>query len=155
MIRALLILAIATFAMPAYAGQISGEAKAIDSTIIRIGSASCCLRLISVMRKQLCTLDGKPRQCWQAAVKDLQTLLDQGPVVCETVGQPDAYGRLLAPCKMSDQDVGQQLLSRGFAVARTNELADNVSAEAWRRRRSSAFGSENSPFRPDTAGLRA
>jgi endonuclease YncB( thermonuclease family) len=131
MIRALLILAMATFAMPARAGQISGEAKAIDSTTIRIGEQRIMLFGIdSVMRKQLCTLDGKPWQCWQAAVKDLQTLLDQGSVVCETIGEPDVYGRLLARCKVNDQDINQQLVSRGFGVARTTESTDYVAAEA-------------------------
>jgi endonuclease YncB( thermonuclease family) len=131
MIRALLILAMATLAMPAHAGQISGEAKAIDSTTIRIGEQRVLLFGIdSVMRKQLCTLDGKPWQCWQAAVKDLQTLLDQGSAVCDTIGEPDVYGRVLARCKVNDQDVNQQHVSRGFAVARTTESTDYVAAEA-------------------------
>jgi hypothetical protein len=50
MIRALLILAIATFAMPAYAAQISREAKAIDSTIVRIGEQSVLLFGVAVDR---------------------------------------------------------------------------------------------------------
>ena len=50
------------------------------------------------MRKQVCTLDGKPWQCWAAAVHDLQTLLDEGPVTCDVVGKPDIYGRMLGRC---------------------------------------------------------
>jgi endonuclease YncB( thermonuclease family) len=131
MVRILLLLAMATWTVQARAVQVSGQAKAIDSTTIRIGDQRIMLFGIdSVMRKQLCTLDGKPWQCWQAAVKDLQTVLDQGPVVCDAVGEPDVYGRLLARCKVNDQSVNEQLVSRGFAVARTNESTDYVAAEA-------------------------
>jgi endonuclease YncB( thermonuclease family) len=131
MIRSLLILAVATCAVPAQAGQISGQAKAIDSTTIQIGDQRIMLFGIdSVMRKQVCTLDGKPWPCWQAAVKDLQALLDQGPVVCDAVREPDVYGRFLARCKVNDQSVNELLVSRGFAVARTNESPDYTAAEA-------------------------
>ena len=131
MIRTLLLLAVAIGAVRAQAGQISGQARAIDSTTIRIGDQRIMLFGVdSVSRKQLCTLDGKPWQCWQAAVSDLQTLLDQGQVVCDTVGEPDVYGRLLGRCKVNDQSVNELLVSRGFAVARTNESTYYVAAEA-------------------------
>jgi endonuclease YncB( thermonuclease family) len=126
-----LVLAAAAFATQAQGGQISGQAKAIDSQIIKIGDQRVMLFGVdSVMRKQVCLLDGKPWQCWPAAVKDLQTILDQGSVVCDTIGEPDIYGRLLARCKVNDQDINQQLVARGFAVARTTESADYVATEA-------------------------
>ena len=131
MIRSLLVLAVATCAVPTQAGQISGQAKAIDSTSIQIGDQRIMLFGIdSVMRKQICTLDGKPWQCWQAAVKDLQAVLDQGPVVCDAVRESDVYGRILARCKVNDQSVNELLVSRGFAVARPNESTDYTAAEA-------------------------
>jgi endonuclease YncB( thermonuclease family) len=131
MIRKLLLAGMAIWAVQAQAGQISGQAKAIDSTTIQIGDQRIMLFGIdSVMRKQLCSLDGKPWQCWPAAVKDLQSLLDQGPVVCDPVGDPDVYGRLLARCKVNDQSLNEQLVARGFAIARTYESTDYVAAEA-------------------------
>ena len=72
----------------------------------------------SVMRKQICTLDGKPWQCWSAAVHDLQSLLDQGPVTCDTIGDPDVFGRVLGRCTVNGQSVNEQFVSQGFAVAR-------------------------------------
>jgi endonuclease YncB( thermonuclease family) len=132
--RALLIVALVSVAIPVQAGQISGEAKAIDSTTIRVGDQRVMLFGIdSVMRKQLCSLDGKPWKCWEAAVKDLQSLLDQGPVACETIGGPDVFGRVLGRCKVNDQDVNKQLVARGFAVARTSESNDYVAVEAQAR----------------------
>jgi hypothetical protein len=65
MVRAFLLLAIATWSVQAQAAQITGRAKAIDSTTIQIGDKRVMLFGIdSVMRKQLCVFDGKPWQCW-------------------------------------------------------------------------------------------
>lgn len=129
--KALLVLAIATCAVQAEAGQFTGRGKAIDSTIIAIDNQRVMLFGIdSVMRKQLCTLDGKPWQCWETAVHDLQTVLDEGPVTCETVGKPDIFGRVLARCTVNGQSVNKQLVDRGFAVARPSDTTDYVADEA-------------------------
>jgi endonuclease YncB( thermonuclease family) len=131
MVRAFLLLAIATWSVQAQAAQITGRAKAIDSTTIQIGDKRVMLFGIdSVMRKQLCVLDGKPWQCWAVVVKGLQGLLDQGPLTCDVVGEPDVFGRLLARCSVNDQNVNEELVSQGFAIARTNESTDYVAAEA-------------------------
>ena len=111
--------------------RISGSAKAIDLTIIQINDQRVMLFGVdSVMRKQGCTLDGKPWQCWPAAVHDLQNLLDQGPVTCDVIGEPDVYGRLLGRCSVKGQSVNEQLVAQGFAVARVSETRDYAEAEA-------------------------
>jgi endonuclease YncB( thermonuclease family) len=131
MIRAILAMGMMALAISAQAEEISGQAKAIDSTTIKIGEQRILLFGIdSVMRKQLCERDGKPWQCWQDAVKALQTMLDQGPVTCETTGSPDAFGRVLARCKVNNQSINERLVAEGFAVARTSESAEYVAAEA-------------------------
>jgi len=131
MIKALLVLAIAACATQAAASQVSGHGKAIDSTIIQINDQRFMLFGIdSVMRKQSCMLDGKSWACWSAAVQDLQSLLDQGPVTCDVVGEPDVYGRLLARCSVNGQSVNRQLVDQGFAVARPSDTTDYVAAEA-------------------------
>lgn len=129
--RPFLVLASIAFATQVEADQIYGQAKAIDSQIIQVGDQRVMLFGIdSVMRKQVCMLDGKPWQCWPAAVHELQTLLDQGPVTCEAVGEPDIYGRVLARCSVNDRSLNEQLVSTGFAVARPSETAEYVAAEA-------------------------
>jgi endonuclease YncB( thermonuclease family) len=136
MVRALLVLAVVTCAVHAEAGQISGRGKAIDSTIIEINDQRIMLFGIdSVMRKQICTLGGKPWQCWSAAVDELQSLLDGGPVICDVVGEPDIYGRLLARCTVNGQSVNEQLVDRGFALARPSDTTDYVAAEAAAKER--------------------
>lgn len=147
MIRPFLVLASTVFAVQAEAGQISGQGKAINSQIIQIGDQRVMLFGInSVMRKQVCTLDGKPWQCWPASVHELQTLLDQGPVTCDTVGEPDVYGRVLARCSVNGESVNEQLVSRGYAVARPSETTDYVAAEATAKEKK--LGLWQGQFRP-------
>jgi len=131
MIRILLVLAIAVGSTQAAARQVSGHGKAIDSTVIKINDQRIMLFGVdSVMRKQTCTLDGKLWQCWTAAVDDLQSLLDQGPVSCDVVGEPDIYGRLLGRCSVNGKSINEQLVEQGFAVARPSDTTDYVAAEA-------------------------
>ena len=130
MIKALLSLVAVIFATPAGAEPITGPARAVDSTVIEIGGTRIMLFGIdSVMRKQSCTIGGKVWPCWTSAVRDLQTLLDQGPATCEVIGEPDIYGRLLARCTINRQSLNEQLVRRGYAVARSSETTEYVAAE--------------------------
>jgi endonuclease YncB( thermonuclease family) len=137
MIRVLVVLAMTICAAQAAPGekagqdQISGHGKAIDSVIIRIDDQRIMLFGIdSVIRKQRCVLDGKPWECWLSAVQDLQSLLDQGPVTCALVGEPDIYGRLLGRCSVNGQSINEQMVNQGFAVARPSDTTEYVAAEA-------------------------
>lgn len=131
MARAFLLLFVAMFAVPAQAAEIAGPAKVVDSTVIEInGQRIMLFGIDSVMRKQNCTMDGKIWQCWAAAVRDLQTLVDQGPATCQVVGEPDVFGRVLGRCEINGQSLNEQFVRRGYAVARPSETRDYVAAEA-------------------------
>jgi endonuclease YncB( thermonuclease family) len=129
--RMLLSLAIALISTQVNASEITGAAKVVDSAVIEINNKRIMLFGIdSVMRKQSCTVEGKIWACWDAAVRDLQTLVDQGPVACEVVGEPDAYGRLLGRCTVNGKSLNEALVRRGYAVARPSETTEYVAAEA-------------------------
>jgi len=134
MIKLLLSLVLVIFATSAGAVQISGPANAVDPTVIDVnGQRIMLFGIDSVMRKQSCTLGGKIWQCWAAAVRELEILVDQGPATCEVVGEPDVYGRLLARCMINGESLNEQLVRRGYAVARPSETRDYVAAEAAAR----------------------
>ena len=131
MIRVLLLLVIVVFAPRVEANEITGPATAVDSTVIAInGQRIMLFGIDSVMRKQSCTIGGKVWQCWAAAVRDLEILVDQGPTTCEVIGEPDVYGRVLARCSINGQSLNEQHVQRGWAVARRSETTDYVAAEA-------------------------
>jgi endonuclease YncB( thermonuclease family) len=132
MIRVLLsLMMVVIFATPADADQISGKAEAVDPTVIAInGQRIMLFGIESVMRKQSCTTGGKVWQCWPAALRNLEILLDQGPVTCDSVGEPDVYGRLLARCNVNGESLNGQLVRAGWAIDRRSETVDYVAAEA-------------------------
>lgn len=131
MIGWLLWIAMAMLATPVEANEIGGPANAVDTTVIEVnGQRILLFGIDSVMRKQSCTIGGKIWQCWSSAMRDLQTLLDQGPVACEVIGEPDTYGRLLARCDVNGQSLNEQFVRRGYAVARPSETTEYVAAEA-------------------------
>jgi endonuclease YncB( thermonuclease family) len=123
-------LALALIATPIKAVEITGPATVVDSTVIEIdGQRIMLFGIDSVMRKQNCTIDRKIWQCWAAAVRELQTLVDQGPATCEAIGEPDVYHRVLARCNINGQSLNEQLVRSGYAVARPSETTDYVAAE--------------------------
>jgi len=129
--RVLLSLAMAIVTTQIQANQITGSAKAVDSAVIEIdGQRIMLFGIDSVMRKQSCTVDGKIWQCWAAAVRYLQTVVDQGPATCEVVGEPDTFGRVLGRCSINGQSMNERLVREGYAVARPNETSEYVAAEA-------------------------
>jgi hypothetical protein len=107
MIRVPLLLVIVVFAPRVEANEITGPARAVDSAVIAInGQRIMLFGVDSVMRNQTCTFGGKFRRCWAAALRNLEILADQGPVTCETIGEPDLYGRLLARCDVNGESHG-------------------------------------------------
>src|SRR5215472_17433402 len=131
MIRLLLSLVLVLVATPAGAVQTSGPAKAVDPTVIEVnGQRIMLFGIDSVMRKQSCMLGGKVWQCWAAALRNLEILVYQGPVTCETVGEADVYGRLLARCDVNGQSLNEQLVRAGWAIDRRSETTDYVATEA-------------------------
>ena len=78
--RVFLALALALLALAVQASEVTGPAKVVDSTGIEIdGQRIMLFGTDSVMRKQVCTVDGKVWQCWDAAVRGLQTLSTKDP----------------------------------------------------------------------------
>jgi len=130
MTRVLLSLAIALIAAPVEASEVVGAAKVVDSTVIEInGQRIMLFGIDSIMRKQVCAIEGKIWQCWPAAIRNLQTLVDQGPAVCEVIGEPDPYGRLLGRCSINGKSLNEELVRDGYAVARPSETTEYVAAE--------------------------
>jgi endonuclease YncB( thermonuclease family) len=131
MIKALLGILLAACVTQVEAAQISGQANAIDSAIIQMGDQRVMLFGVDwVMRKQSCLLNGKPWLCWDAAVRDLQAVVDQGTVTCDAVGDPNPYGRVLGRCSVNGYSVNEEYVDRGFGLARPSETTDYVAAEA-------------------------
>jgi endonuclease YncB( thermonuclease family) len=145
MIKLLLPLVMAILATPALANQITRPAETLDPTVIATnGQRIMLFGIDSVMRKQTCTIGGKILQCWAAALRNLEILLDRGPVTCETVGEPNVYTRLFARCSINGQSLNEKLVRSGYAVARPSEMTDHVVAKTVARGEWSVCGEASS-----------
>lgn len=115
-ILALVLFAAAT--LPASALTISGSAQVNGSYSFTLdGYTVFLLGVDSVERGQTCTIDRRDWDCRAAAVRSLETILDEGTVTCETVFGPDDTQSLIATCVVNDEDVGDRYVRAGFGLA--------------------------------------
>lgn len=132
-VAALAILLISPIA--AEAQTISGQAEVVESDIIRIGDQRIMLYGIeSIEPRQMCEIDRQPWECWAAAVRELQTIVSEGEVSCEQVGNPDPYGRILANCSVNGEDIATRFVRSGFALALKRERPELEAVQAEARK---------------------
>jgi len=115
-------------------GTIVGTATAIESAVIAIGETRIMLYgLESMYPPMSCSIDGQTWECWAAAFRQLQTLLDEGPVSCTPAGEPDIMGRLLALCEVNGESLNERYVRSGFALAIEAEMPEYAAIEAEAR----------------------
>jgi endonuclease YncB( thermonuclease family) len=115
---------------PAPAETFSGPVTVVDSDVLSFdGQRVMLFGLESVERNQSCRVDGEPWACYAAAVRQLESMVDLGEVVCAPVGEADQYGRYLGRCTVGGEDLNEAFVRSGFAVARADETRDYVDAE--------------------------
>ena len=86
----------------------------------------------SVESKQACTISGKTWECWAAAQRQLETILSEGTVTCDSLVVADAPMRMIASCTVNGEDVGRRFVGAGFGITIPAETAryEDVQAEA-------------------------
>lgn len=114
----------------ALAAEISGEATVIESDVLDVNGQRVMLYGVeSVEPRQKCEINRQEWECWAAAVRELQTIVSEGPVTCEQVGNPDPYGRILANCSINGQDIGERFVRGGWALAIKRERPELVEVQ--------------------------
>ena len=114
----------------AAAQDLTGPARVIDSDGLEIGGARIMLFGIeSVERPQVCFIRGRPWACYDAAVRQLETITGVADVSCTQIGAHDHYGRVLARCSVAGESVNEALVRAGFALAKRDETEEYVPAE--------------------------
>jgi endonuclease YncB( thermonuclease family) len=111
-----LALVLVLLATPAVA-DVAGIASVIEGDILEIRGQRIRLDGIDAPEPaQVCRLDGKPWMCGKAAAEALAHKIGGRPVSCEDLGR-DPHGRILARCTVDGEDLGQWMLSNGWAVS--------------------------------------
>ncbi len=95
---------------------VAGAARAIDGDSLVVAGREMRLRGMDAPElRQTCEIDGQSVGCGRQAAAALRRWLSRGPVTC--VGNEiDRYHRLLVVCRINGQDIGADLVRRGFAV---------------------------------------
>ena len=81
---------------------------------------------------QLCSVDGKPWRCGQAAALALSDRIGRGTVRCEE-RDVDRWKRIVARCRIGSDDLGAWLVGQGLALAFVRYSEDYVAEEAEAR----------------------
>ena len=115
--RYLITLALAMFlSVPAFA-DITGQPRVIDGDTIEVAGQRIRLHGIDAPEsKQLCRRDGQRWRCGEDATSALKAFLGSRPVSCEELAR-DRYKRIIAKCAVDGVDIGEWMVSQGWAVA--------------------------------------
>ncbi len=124
-----LIIALTLLATPALA-DMTGRARVIDGDTIEVHGQRIRLHGIDAPEgRQLCRLDGNPWQCGKDAANALADKIARRPVTCEDLGR-DRYKRIIARCTVAGEDMGEWMVSQGWALAYRRYSLDYVDQEA-------------------------
>ncbi len=132
--RILIVLALLSAAAVPAQADIAGTAQVIDGDTIVIAGEHVRLEGIDSPEKdQACTAYGQQWACGRMAAQWLTDYLRGRQVDC--VGHArDRYGRLLAVCYTSGEDINNRLVREGWALDYRKYSSDYLAAEAEAKR---------------------
>ncbi len=129
MARYLIALALLFLPAPLAWADITGQPRVIDGDTIEVAGQRIRLHGIDAPEsRQLCRRDGERWRCGKDATSALKAFLGSRPVSCEELDR-DRYRRVVAKCVVDGVDIGEWMVSRGWAVAYRGYSLDYVEQE--------------------------
>jgi endonuclease YncB( thermonuclease family) len=136
--------------LPAYAADLTGEARIVDGDTIWIGKTKIRLHGIDApeMRQECHQQDGNAYLCGVASTDALRILIGSGSVRCEG-NTYDRYKRLIAVCYSDIANLNAELVRQGRALAYRRYSMDYVLVENEARdnKRGMWVGEFDSPWK--------
>ena len=123
------------FSAVAVRAEIAGPARVIDGDTLQVGATRIRLEGIDAPEAgQTCvSAQGVVFGCGAVASQVLSAFIGTGTVAC-TAADLDRYGRTVARCMVAGGDLGQAMVSAGYAMAYRAYALDYVPAEEDARR---------------------
>jgi endonuclease YncB( thermonuclease family) len=124
-----LAVALALFAFPALADDITGKVRIIDGDTLEVGGKRIRLHGIDAPEaKQTCSADGKMWHCGEEATFALAYETAEHWVTCKEKDR-DRYRRIVAVCYMGPHDLNALMVRNGWALAYRQYSTDYVDEE--------------------------
>lgn len=101
------------------ADVITGVPRVVDGDTLVVNRQRIRLRAVDAPEQsQICQKGAVQQQCGLAAKEAVERWLmeSDGIVSCVENGH-DRYGRIVATCRIGEEDIGRRLVREGFAVA--------------------------------------
>lgn len=126
----LVLWAVTSIVTPAAAESlVVGVASVIDGDTIEIHGQRIRLHGIDAPEGgQRCKRDGRQYRCGQEAALALADKIGRRTVRCQQT-DVDRYGRIVAVCRLGEEDLNAWLVLQGYAVAYRRYSMDYVAAE--------------------------
>ncbi len=163
---AVCLVALVIFAPPSFAWTLRGTPEVVESDVLRLeGYRVFLFGAELVAPRQICYINGAPWECFAAAVRQLQTIVSEGEVVCDVLSGPDGLQQVIAACTVNGEDISKRYIRSGFAVTIPDETdayeddqaaaraegiglwqGDFMAPPAWRQANGIFFG--RPPYQP-------
>ena len=113
--------------------NVAGSASTIDGDSLKVrGTEIRLLGIDAPERDQPCTWNGADWACGAEAANALRNRL-RGKLVTCSGSERDVHDRLLAVCRVGQEDINRWLVRQGWAVSYGRYIADETAAKRARR----------------------
>ncbi len=97
--------------------DVTGTTRVIDGDSLEIAGERIRLHGIDAPEsRQLCFIDDRRWQCGKDVANILADFINNRSVTCEDLGR-DRYKRIIGRCTVAGEDLGEWLVTNGWAVA--------------------------------------
>jgi len=120
-------------AAPACAEQptLSGPASVHGADLLSIDGQRIFLWGVDAPEPgQFCKLNGRDWACYDASLRQLETLASRSDMTCYLMGEPDPFGRHHGVCEVAGEDINAEMVRSGMALAYPEQSNDYVDEQA-------------------------
>jgi len=118
--------------VPAFAQQtvLTGPARVHGADLLSIDGQRIFLWGVDAPEPgQICKLNGRDWACYDASLRQLETLSSRADLTCYLVGDPDPFGRHHGVCEVGSENINAEMVRSGMAIAYPDQSKDYMNEQ--------------------------